>query len=124
MLLFRGPEWDRNLEPTAAQRLLDDVMRWFDGLHQKGVVTGGSPLAREGVLLSGTSKQQLDGPFAESKEIIGGYLMLAVGSFEEAVAIARKCPTLAHGTDIEVRTVLEECPVFARVQALQVPALA
>lgn len=115
LILFRGPDWDRNLTPVAAQRLLDDVMAWFDGLQQRGLVKGGSPLAREGTILSGKTERRLDGPFAESKEVVGGYLLLAVDDFDEAVAIARECPTLHHGIDIEVRPVLEECPCFTRV---------
>ncbi len=115
LLLFRGPDWDRGLAPDAAQRLMDDVMAWFDGLQQRGLVKGGSPLAREGAILSGKTERRRDGPFAESKEVIGGYLLLAVEDFDEAVAIARECPTLAHGIDIEVRPVLDECPCFSRV---------
>jgi hypothetical protein len=116
MLLFRGPDWDRGLSAEAAQRLMDEVMGWFDGLQQRGLVRGGSPLARSGTVLSGKTERRFDGPFAESKEVVGGYLLLAVDDFDEAVALARECPTLAHGIDIEIRTVLEECPCFARVQ--------
>jgi hypothetical protein len=115
LILFRGPDWDRTLAPDAAQRLMDDVMAWFDDLQQRGLVKGGSPLARTGTILSGTKELHVDGPYAESKEVVGGYLLLAVDDFDEAVAIARACPTLAHGIDIEVRPVLEECPCFARV---------
>jgi hypothetical protein len=115
LLLFRGPDWDRGLAPDAAQRLLDDVMAWFEGLNQRGLVKAGQPLAREGAVLSGKSERRFDGPFAESKEVVGGYLLLDVDDFDEAVAIARACPTLAHGIDIEIRPVLEECPCFTRV---------
>lgn len=115
LILFRGPDWDRHLTPEAAQQLLDKVMAWFGGLKQRGIVQGGSPLARSGTILSAKSEQHLDGPYAESKEVVGGYLLLAVEDFDEAVAIARACPTLAHGIDIEVRPVVEECPCFARL---------
>ena len=45
----------------------------------------------------------MDGPFAESKEAIGGYLMLDVETIEEAIAIAQSSPGLAYGGSIEVR---------------------
>ena len=76
---------------------------------------GGQPLGRSGTILTGTTERPIDGPFAESKEVVGGYLVIAVEDPEEAVEIARKCPTLHFGIEIEVRPVLEECPCFARV---------
>lgn len=115
LILFRGPDWDRHLTPEAAQELLDQVMAWYEGLQQRGLVQGGSPLARSGTILSGNAERHIDGPYAESKEVVGGYLMLAVEDFDEAVAIARSCPTLHHGIDIEVRPVVEECPCFERL---------
>ncbi len=115
LLFFRGPDWDRGLPPNEAQRLMDRVMAWFEDLQTRGLVKGGSPLARSGTVLSGKSERSFDGPFAESKEVVGGYLLLDVQDHDAAVAIARSCPTLSHGIDIEVRPVLEECPCFARV---------
>lgn len=115
LILFRGPDWDRALAPDAAQRVMDEVIAWLENLQARGLVKGGSPLARTGTILSGTREIHVDGPYAESKEIVGGYLLLAVEDFDETVAIARECPTLAHGIDIEVRPVLEECPCFSRV---------
>jgi hypothetical protein len=58
-----------------------------------------------------------DGPFAESKEAIGGYFLLKVDSIEEAVAIAKDCPGLAYGARVEVRPVAEACPVAAEAEA-------
>jgi hypothetical protein len=52
-----------------------------------------------------------DGPFAESKEAIGGYFLLKVDSMDEAVSIAQQCPGLPHGAKVEVRPVLAECPL-------------
>jgi hypothetical protein len=59
-----------------------------------------------------------DGPFAESKEAIGGYLLLDVETIEEAIAIAQSSPSLAYGTSIEVRPVTEECPLDVRAREL------
>jgi hypothetical protein len=60
-----------------------------------------------------------DGPFAESKEAIGGYFLLDVATMDEAVAIARECPGLPYGIRVEVRPVAGECPIAAdlRVEA-------
>ena len=59
-----------------------------------------------------------DGPFAESKEVIGGYLLVDGDSLEEAVAIAQTIPGLAYGGSIEVRPLAEECPLDVRAREL------
>lgn len=117
MLLFRGLEWDEGLSPEDLQRVMDEVMAWFEGLQEQGKVKGGQPLDRSGRYVSGKGGRVVaDGPFAESKEVVGGYLLLDANSLEEAVAVARSCPTLDHGITIEVRPVLDDCPVFRRAR--------
>lgn len=117
MLLFRGPHWDKGLSPEELQQLMDQVMAWFEGLKEQGKVKGGQPLGPEGRTISGKKGRPVaDGPFAESKEAVGGYLLLQAASLEEAVAIAKSNPTLEYGITIEVRPVLEECPIFQRAK--------
>jgi hypothetical protein len=57
-----------------------------------------------------------DGPFAESKEAIGGYFLLDVASFDDAVVIARECPGLPYGVQVEVRPVAAECPLASELK--------
>jgi hypothetical protein len=57
-----------------------------------------------------------DGPFAESKEAIGGYFLLQVDDQNEAVKIAQQCPTLEYGATVEVRPVAEQCATMHRVK--------
>ena len=64
-----------------------------------------------------------DGPFAESKEAVGGYFLLQVASMDEAVTIAQECPGLAYGSKVEVRPVAETCPLIA-AEAARVAELA
>lgn len=117
ILLFRGTEWDHYLSPEELQQVMHRVMAWFDRLQQQGIVKAGQPLGEGGRTVSGKRGRTVaDGPFAESKEAIGGYLVLRVASLEQAVAIAKTNPTLDYGATIEVRPVLEECPVFQRVK--------
>ena len=52
-----------------------------------------------------------DGPFAESKEAIGGFFLLEVGSLGEAAEIAKDFPGLNYGATVEVRPVAPECPL-------------
>ena len=66
-------------------------------------------------MISGTNGRfVLDGPFAESKEAVGGYLVLQADNLNEAVEIARANPALRYGVSVEVRPIVAECPIFAR----------
>ena len=117
MLLFRGPHWDKGLSPEELQQLMGQVMAWFEGLKEQGRVIAGQPLGAEGRTVSRTRGRPVaDGPFAESKEAVGGYLLLHADNLDEAVAIAKSNPTLEYGITIEVRPVLEECPIFQRAK--------
>jgi len=112
MLLFRGNDWHKGLSPEEMQDVANQWMTWFNRLTQQGKVLAGNPLEPEGKTVSGKSGRVVaDGPFAESKEAIGGYFLLRVDTFDEAVAIAQQCPGLAYGVKVEVRPVAEQCPM-------------
>jgi hypothetical protein len=115
MLLFRGTHWDKDLSPEQLQKVVSAWYAWFDGLVQEGKAISGHPLLNEGKIVSGKNGRTIaDGPFAESKEAIGGYFYLQVANEEEAVAIAQRCPGLEHGCAVEVRPVAEMCAARAR----------
>jgi hypothetical protein len=115
MLLFRGTDWSKGLSPEQMQKVAGEWMAWFERLTAQGKVTAGSPLEKEGRIVSGKDGHVVaDGPFAESKEAIGGYFLLKVDDLDEAVAIAQECPGLAYGVRIEVRAVAEMCPLAAQ----------
>ncbi len=114
MLLFRGNAWQKGLSPEEMQKVANDWMAWFKGLLEKGTAVAGSPLEPEGKIISGKNGRVIsDGPFAESKEAIGGYFLLKVKTMDEALAIARLCPGLPYGAVVEVRPVAEACPLSA-----------
>jgi hypothetical protein len=110
MLLFVGQDWHKGLSPEQTQKVSEEWMAWFKRLVEEGTAVAGHPLGFEGKVVSGKNRTVTDGPFAESKEAIGGYFLLQVDSFEEALAIAKECPSLEYGTTVEVRPVAEICP--------------
>src|SRR5262249_44075477 len=127
MLLFRGSDWHKGLSPEEMQKIANQWMAWFEGLTAQGKAIAGSPLEKEGRMVSGKNGRVVaDGPFAESKEAIGGYFLLRVNSFDEAVTIAQQCPGLAYGVNVEVRQVAAECPLIesARAESQLEPATA
>ena len=117
LLLFRGSSWDKGLSPEQLQKAMDQFMAWCERLKQQGKVKAGQPLERTGKIVSGKNGRTVaDGPFAESKEAIGGYFLLQVDDLDEAVEIAKACPVLEYGSTVEVRPIAEECPTFQRVK--------
>ncbi|MBA4146901.1 MAG: hypothetical protein H0X66_02215 [Verrucomicrobia bacterium] len=115
MLLFRGTNWDKGLSPEQLQKVVSDWMAWFEGLTKEGKAKSGHPLMNEGKIVSGKKGQSVaDGPFAESKEAIGGYFYLHVAGMDEALEIAKQCPGLEYGAAVEVRPVAEICGVRER----------
>ena len=110
MLLFRGNDWHKGLSPEQMQQVAGQWMAWFNRLTEQGKAIAGSPLEREGKIVSGKNGRVVaDGPFAESKEAIGGYFLSQVKDLDAAVAIAKECPGLAYGAVVEVRPVAAEC---------------
>ena len=106
----------KGLSPEELQKVSEDWMAWFKRLTEQGKAVAGNPLEREGKIVSGKERSVSDGPFAESKEAIGGYFLLDVATMDEALAIARECPGLPYGIRVEVRPVAGECPIAAEVR--------
>ncbi len=117
MLLFRGNEWTKGLSPEEMQQVVNQWMAWFQGLMERGTAIAGSPLENTGKVVSGKNGRVVaDGPFAESKEAIGGYFLLQVNTMEEAIAIAQQCPGLPYGAKVEVRPVMDRCSLIREVE--------
>jgi hypothetical protein len=106
MLLFRGTNWNRGLSSEEIQNVMNRWIAWLDRLVEQGKTNAGQPLTDQGKVISGKKGQTvLDGPFAESKEAVAGYILLQVDNLDEAVEIAKECPGLDYGLTVEVRVV-------------------
>jgi hypothetical protein len=125
LLLFRRTNWDQGLSAEQLQAAMDRFMGWFERLKNAGTVKAGQPLATEGKVISGKNGRTVaDGPFAESKEAVGGYFILLADSLDEATAIAKESPILEYGGIVEVRPIADECPTFRRVKEKLAAAIA
>ena len=110
LLLFRGTGWDQQLSPEEIQEIMARWAAWFGRLSEQGKLKSGLPLHHEGKIISGKNGRSVaDGPFAESKEAIGGFFLLQVDDLDEAVRIAKECPGLGYGLSVEVRPVADSC---------------
>ncbi|HEX3443596.1 MAG TPA: YciI family protein [Chthoniobacterales bacterium] len=118
MLLFRGTDWDKDLSPEEIQKVMTQWTTWLERLTQEGKVKAAQPLANQGKIVSWKRGQTVaDGPFAESKEAIGGYFLLRV-SLDEAIEIAKQCPALKYGVNVEVRPIIDQCSSQQKVNEL------
>lgn len=114
LLLSCSDEWYKQLSQAELQEILAANKAWVGRLIAEGKGRPGVALVREGATVFGGGKPAVvDGPYAESKEAIGGTLTLDVATLEEAIAIAQACPSLRHGGTIEIRPISGECPLEA-----------
>src|SRR5260370_39517132 len=113
MLLFKGTLWDRDLSAEELQQVMTRWMSWLDRLTREGKVKAAQPLSNQGKTITWKKGAAVDGPFAESKEAIGGYFLLFV-SFEEGVEIAKQCPALKHVVPAEVLPGVQQWGSMAR----------
>ncbi len=102
LLLSRG-QWDTDKSPEKIQLAIDGFYSWYERLVAEGKLKPGRRLAIEGKRVSRAGIT--DGPFAETKEVIGGYWFIVAGSLEEAAAIAAGSPCLACGLTYEIRLI-------------------
>src|SRR5689334_10236265 len=108
MLIVEDPEERRTRRPDEGQPLYDRMNRFRKGLEARGVLKACDSLKSDvdGVRIRarGGKRSVVDGPFAEAKEIVGGFFLLDCKTKEEAVAIASECPATEWAT-VEVREV-------------------
>ena len=102
LVLSRG-QWDADKSKQEIQAAIDQFYAWYDQLVAEGRVKPGHRLAREGKTVS--RHRVSDGPFAETKELIGGYWLIVARSLDEAAQLAARNPTIACGLSFEVRPI-------------------
>lgn len=110
LMLFRDTNWHRELSANEIQEIMGRTNAWLDGMMRDGIMKAGQPLEGEGRMISFRNGSIADGPFAESKESVGGYVLIEAANFDEAVEIARGNPMIPCGLVVEVRPVADVCP--------------
>lgn len=107
MLLMRGG--DEGLEgytPEQFQQMLQRYFDWSAELRGAGRLLGADELKPGGNVVRVRDGQAvIDGPYAETKEAIGGYYLIEAGDLTEALDIAKGCPVLHNGGAVDVREI-------------------
>ena len=106
MLLIVEPPEHRMRSEADRRAMCAQMERFADGLRARGLLLGTESLRTEAArVVSRNGKAAvIDGPFAEAKEMIGGYFLLDCDDRERALAAAQDCPALEWGT-VEVREI-------------------
>jgi hypothetical protein len=111
VFLFRSSEADYQANmgtPELAQRSMQAWVAWVRDLEAKGHLNNpGQPLDRSGKVVRAKDKVT-DGPFAETKDMVLGFMVVEAGDLEQAVKLAHQCPmVVGGGGSVEIRPVLK-----------------
>jgi hypothetical protein len=102
--LYRGGEAGRS--PERMQQQMQRWMAWFKELGEKGHIKDiGHPLEGGGKVVKGSQKTVTDGPFAEAKDVIGGFTLIQARDLDQAVELSKGCPIFETEGAVEVRPV-------------------
>lgn len=106
MLLLLQPGTGPGPAPAELQEIMTRFGVWMGELYAKRIVVATNGLEPTGKILREPGGAVItDGPYAETKEIVGGYILINAASLDEAVEIARGCPGLNYRLAVEVRPV-------------------
>jgi hypothetical protein len=102
--LFRGR--DTTASPEQMQKTMEKWVAWFKELGAKGhLKEPGHPLEHTGKVVKGKQKIVNDGPYAEAKDVVGGYIVVEAKDLAHAVELSKGCPILEAGGSVEVRPI-------------------
>jgi hypothetical protein len=94
--------------PEQAQRSMQSFLEWMRELEAGGHLKNpGQPLAPEGKVVKDKGAIVTDGPYAEAKDIVLGYIVVEATDLAHAVELSKKCPMVVGGAMVEVRPVLQ-----------------
>lgn len=104
MLLFREGSYD-GVSPQEMQSIVEKYIAWARKLRELRLFKDGDELKPTGRVLRVQNGRVVDGPFSETKEIVGGYMRIEARDYDHAVELSRECPGLAYGTAVEIRQI-------------------
>lgn len=110
LLLHDDPAPFLAMSPQQMQAAIEQYMAWGARLRERGLLGQSHKLADEPgrVVRSNNGKVRVtDGPYSETKEVLGGFYVVMADNYDAAVELTRDCPHLQHGGTIEVRQIDE-----------------
>lgn len=107
MMIFRNDYTpDFKPSPEQMQQNIKQWQDWIGGIAAQGKFVSTNRLGFQGKTLS-ANNVVTDGPYAEVKEIVGGYIVIKSNHIDEAITLAEGCPIFHIGGSVEVRDVIQ-----------------
>jgi hypothetical protein len=105
VLLLKGGDFTE-YSPEDMQKIVEKYVNWSQVLRDKNQHIAGEELSNNGRVVTVNNGKVVDGPFAETKETVGGFWLIEAENLEQAVQISRSCPHLDFKGEVEVREVI------------------
>jgi hypothetical protein len=107
LLLYNDPSGWKIMSPEDMQKAIQKFAAWREKVRSQNLLVGSHKLADDpGKVMRGKGQVRVtDGPYSETKEVLGGYFLIEAPNYNAAVELARDCPGLEYGGTIEVREV-------------------
>jgi hypothetical protein len=107
MMIFRTAFMSdyQQLSPEQVQESIQHWQNWIGGIAAQGKFVSTNQLGYQGKTVK-PGNLVTDGPYAEIKEIVGGYIIVQAENIDEAVQMAQGCPILEAGGHVEVRDIM------------------
>jgi hypothetical protein len=106
LYVFRGGGMGlQKLSPQEMQQQMQKWAAWVQQLRAEGHFKAGDPLENCGKTVRGKKKAITDGPYAEAKDLVGGYLLIEAKNLDEATELSLGCPGLEVDATVEVRPI-------------------
>ena len=106
MFIYRSKIDQPEMSPEQMQQTMQAWISWIQGAVADGWMLSGGDARQYDSGRVGRDAQITDGPFVESKEIVGGYSLIQAENLEQAEQYTSKCPALANGGSVEVRELM------------------
>ena len=111
LLIYDDPQALAGMDDAARGEMYEEYGKYYTGLEERGIIRGGQQLAPPTsatmVTIESGATLTTDGPYAETKEQLGGFFLIECDTLDEAVEAAAQIPSAKHGGKIEVRPILE-----------------
>lgn len=109
LLLNDTPQDYTGMSPDELQAIVAKYFAWRERMAEEGRLVDGVKLTDEGgrwiARADDGGVRVTDGPYSETKEVIGGYFTIEATDYDEAVEVAKTCPHVEYGSSISVRQV-------------------
>jgi hypothetical protein len=106
LFFFRGGLDFTKAAPELVQQVVMNWKNWTEELSKKGIYGGGERVTRnDAVVVKGSAKHIIAGPYTANDEMIGGYIKIKAENLQQAIGISKGCPIFDFDGNIEIREV-------------------